>query len=117
MTNATTTPTLAEVHDLYRKAMAADDAFTAALVARYGSLNAGVARYRRDHPADVLAAAQASRAAFEAYLVACRQRNADPNDVADAVAADQVEPNPDGIDYLPPADPGPVDIDEADVPY
>lgn len=75
-------PTINEVHDLYRSAMAADDAFTAALVVRYGSLKAGVARYRRDHPADVLAAALASRTALDAYFAACRRRNTDPNSIA-----------------------------------
>lgn len=116
MTNATT-PTLNEVHALYHAAMAADAVVEAALVAAYGPKRAPESRYRQNHPQAVQAAFQANRDALGAYFAACRLRNVDPNEVADQAASAQVEPNPDGVDYLPPDDPGPVDVDDADVPY
>lgn len=61
------------VHDLYRVAVKADDAFTAALVDAYGS-RADLARYQRTYPGQpaVEAAAQAAMAAQATYLAACR---------------------------------------------
>jgi hypothetical protein len=110
-------PTLAEVHDLYRKAMATDKVVEAALKAAYGPKMQPEVRYRHKHPKAVLDAFDTARAAVRAYILACRARNVDPNDVADDVAAAQVTPSPEGIDYVQPDDPGPVDIDDADVPF
>ena len=63
--------TLAEIHALYRAAIAADDAFNAELARVYGK-RAGDMRYRYEHTdAGVLAARDAMIRTGNEYLAAC----------------------------------------------
>ena len=62
-----------KTHALYRAAVAADEAFSAALVAYYGAAGAPVARYMPDHASPVVKAAMlAVVEANDAYRAACQ---------------------------------------------